>query len=77
MPTIFDNIETVFLENAAHNGLRDALKVARRGDFCVGYFNLRGWKHIDDVVVKRSALRKARSVPLFDARRNRNLLATS
>src|SRR5436189_27787 len=41
MPTIFDNIETEFLENAAHNGLRDALKVARRGDFCVGYFNLR------------------------------------
>ena len=52
MPTIFDNIETEFLENAAHNGLRDALKVARRGDFCVGYFNLRGWKHIDDVVEK-------------------------
>jgi len=50
MPTIFDNIETEFLENAAHNGLRDALKVARRGDFCVGYFNLRGWRHIDDVV---------------------------
>jgi hypothetical protein len=50
MPTIFDNIETEFLENAAQNGLRDALKVARRGDFCVGYFNLRGWKHIDDVV---------------------------
>ena len=52
MPTIFDNIETEFLENAAHNGLRDALKVAKRGDFCVGYFNLRGWKHIDDVVEK-------------------------
>src|SRR6266550_2651223 len=52
MPTIFDNIETEFLENAAHNGLRDALKVSRRGDFCVGYFNLRGWKHIDDVVEK-------------------------
>jgi len=33
MPTIFDNIETEFLENAAHNGLRDALKVARRGIF--------------------------------------------
>ena len=50
MPTIFDNIVTEFLENAAKNGLRDALKLSRRGDFCVGYFNLRGWRHIDDVV---------------------------
>ena len=50
MPTIFDNIETEFLENAAHNGLRDALKVARRGDFCVGYFNLRGWKQLDSQI---------------------------
>jgi hypothetical protein len=50
MPTIFDNIETEFLENDFRNGLRDALKIARRGDFCVGYFNLRGWRHIDDVV---------------------------
>ena len=50
MPTIFDNIHTEFLENAARKGLRDALKVARRGDFCVGYFNLRGWRYIDDVV---------------------------
>ena len=50
MPTIFDNIVTEFLENAAKNGLRDALKLSQRGDFCVGYFNLRGWRHIDDVV---------------------------
>jgi hypothetical protein len=50
MPTIFDNITTAFLENASKNGLRDALMVALRGDFCVGYFNLRGWRHIDHVV---------------------------
>src|SRR5215218_3405322 len=50
MPTIFDNIETEFLENALKKGLRDALKIGKRGDFCVGYFNLRGWRHIDDVV---------------------------
>src|SRR5687767_6165023 len=50
MPTIFDNIDTPFLENPRENGLRDALKLAYRGDFCVGYFNLRGWSRIDDVV---------------------------
>ena len=52
MPTIFDNIETPFLENEAGNGLRDALGLALRGDFCVGYFNLRGWRSIDAVVEK-------------------------
>ncbi len=50
VPSIFDNIDTPFLENPAQNGLRDALKLAVRGDFCVGYFNLRGWRSIDDVV---------------------------
>jgi hypothetical protein len=50
MPTIFDNIETPFLENGHGNGLKNALKLAKRGDFCVGYFNLRGWRCIDSVV---------------------------
>ena len=32
MPTVYDNIDTPFLENDCGNGLKDALKVAKRGD---------------------------------------------
>jgi len=45
MPKIYDNIE-----NHLVVGLNDTIDVSQRVDFCVGYFNLRGWHHITEKI---------------------------
>lgn len=45
MPRIFDNIELPFLP-----ALEEMLGTAKSADFCVGYFNLRGWNRLGEAV---------------------------
>ncbi|OLV16917.1 phospholipase D-like domain-containing protein [Deinococcus marmoris] len=56
MPKILDNIDLKLIDD-----LRVSMQSAVRADFCVGYFNLRGWKLVDDLAEQWSGKGDART----------------
>ncbi len=51
MPTIYDNIEKKFSEAVSMH-----LNNAKRVDYCVGYFNIRGWRTVCDDIDSLSGM---------------------
>ena len=49
MAEIYDNIEKKFLDGLK-GIIHNEYGIVKRVDFCVGYFNLRGWRHIVDEI---------------------------
>ena len=49
MPRILDNLTP---KSTLLPILKETLGLSDRADFCVGYFNLRGWKNVDSYVEK-------------------------
>ncbi len=47
MPNIFDNLNQYLLPT-----LQDTLKESYRADFCIGYFRLSGWQHLETYIDK-------------------------
>ena len=64
MPNIYDNIDLLLLPT-----LQGAMNTATHADFCVGYFNLRGWKELSACVEPWSGGAKAQARVLVGMQR--------